>query len=426
MSRENFAPAAHEVPLFRFAARLCRKKQKTLDLSLWQRLRPRLARCAAMAAAAASAAAPFYELLGVGEAATTADVRAGFKRRAVQLHPDKGGDPALFAALREAYDTLADPDRRAAYDKDVAAGAGPDGDGLGLGRAARGNAELDMLRRFREAEEYSSKDPTELQALSQAPKPVEGFEGGGIMGQLERLREQAGDQSSSTAAAAAARPPSSALARAATQRFGVAGAYDVRLPALTTEALVFASHGRADEVCRAEPEWPLGRVLRYGEVLVKMIAAPLTESELRWIETGGGGGRLPAIAGHDGVGIVVATSKCVHHYPRDPLMHRSHAPILPLLFARAVALAWLMSTLDYEIRTRGVAARTAGARGPWAPPRQQLESALGAGRRLGTRSSPCRLPHHPLSKLAHARRKPSAADAGSRARAVAEDSFTHL
>ncbi len=70
----------------------------------------------------------------------------------------------------------------------MAAGSGEHGDGLGLGRAARGNAELDMLRRFREAEEYSSKDPTELQALQKKAPPVEGFEGSGIMGQLERLK----------------------------------------------------------------------------------------------------------------------------------------------------------------------------------------------------------------------------------------------
>lgn len=266
-------------------------------------------------------APPLYELLGVGEGASVGEVRAAFKSRAVKLHPDKGGDPALFAALREAYDTLADPERRAAYDKDVATGAGEHGDGLGLGRAARGNAELDMLRRFREAEEYSSKDPTELQALHKQPPRAEGFEGGGIKGQLERLKGKQADQSGESAGAAAAvapHPPSAALARAATQRFGVAGAYDVRLPPLTTEAIVFASHGRADEVCRAEPAWPLGRVLRYGEVLVKMIAAPLTESELRWIDTSGRDDALPAIAGHDGVGIVVATSKCAA--PRPPHM----------------------------------------------------------------------------------------------------------
>ena len=51
-----------------------------------------------------------------------------------------------------------------------------------------------------------------------------------------------------------------------------------------------------------------------------MIAAPLTESELRWFDgppTGGGKdkGQLPACAGNDGVGIVVATAKCA------PLLH---------------------------------------------------------------------------------------------------------
>ncbi len=242
----------------------------------------------------------------------------------------------------------------------MAAGVGEHGDGLGLGRAARGNAEMDMLRRFREAEEYSSKDPTELQALQKNAPAVEGFEGGGIMGQLERLKgQQAGRHDE---AAAGPRPPSSALARAATQRFGVAGAYDVRLPALTTQAIVFASHGRADEVCRAEPEWPLGRVLRYGEVLVKMIAAPLTESELRWIDPGGRGGALPAVAGHDGVGIVVATSKCVFR-PDAPASASCCAapnlglPPLPMPLARTLAPSWLMSTLDYEIRTRGAVAR---------------------------------------------------------------------
>jgi len=51
-------------------------------------------------------------------------------------------------------------------------------------------------------------------------------------------------------------------------------------------------------------------------VLVKMIAAPLTESELRWFDgpppCGGSdkGPQLPACAGNDGVGIVVATAKC--------------------------------------------------------------------------------------------------------------------
>ena len=204
-----------------------------------------------------------YELLGVDADATTPQVRAGFKRRAVQLHPDKGGDPDDFAALREAYDTLADPQRRAEYDRQAAAGE----DGLaGEGRAARGNAEMDMLRRFREAEEYASRDPTVLHG--DKPKSAEGFGGGGIAAELERLRGAAPAAEAAVGAPAAPAPPGGALARAPTPgaAFGGGPACDVRLPALSTEALVFRSHGVAAEVCEAEGAWALGRVLRYGEV----------------------------------------------------------------------------------------------------------------------------------------------------------------
>ena len=53
----------------------------------------------------------FYELLGVGAEASGAEVRGGYRKAAVRLHPDKGGDPALFSKLREAYDTLSNPVR---------------------------------------------------------------------------------------------------------------------------------------------------------------------------------------------------------------------------------------------------------------------------------------------------------------------------
>ena len=216
---------------------------------------------------------------------------------------------------------------------------------------------------------------------------VEGFEGGGIKGQLERLKGQQAersdraDLSGAAATAPGQRPASLALARAATQRFGVAGAYDVRLPALTTEAIVFGSHGRADEVCRAEPAWPLGRVLRYGEVLVKMIAAPLTETDLRWIDSSAAGAALPAIAGHDGVGIVVATSKCVL-YPPPLLVLVCHLVFCPL--ACTLSLGWVMSILDYEIRTRGAVARD----GERAAPGRRLCSSLSLRRELAAGSGP--------------------------------------
>jgi curved DNA-binding protein CbpA len=58
-----------------------------------------------MAEPAASSA---YAVLGVPRAATAADIRDAFRRRAVLLHPDKGGDPQLFAQLRDAYNKLSE------------------------------------------------------------------------------------------------------------------------------------------------------------------------------------------------------------------------------------------------------------------------------------------------------------------------------
>ena len=49
-----------------------------------------------------------YALLQVDHNAPVDAIRKNFRKLAVLLHPDKGGDPAQFAALRTAYDTLAD------------------------------------------------------------------------------------------------------------------------------------------------------------------------------------------------------------------------------------------------------------------------------------------------------------------------------
>lgn len=47
-----------------------------------------------------------YEILGVGRGATSAEVRAAWRRAARQTHPDTGGDPATFLRARQAYVNL--------------------------------------------------------------------------------------------------------------------------------------------------------------------------------------------------------------------------------------------------------------------------------------------------------------------------------
>ncbi len=60
-----------------------------------------------------------YTTLGVGSAASLADIKKAFRQQASLHHPDRNSDPqapARFRAVQEAYDVLADADKRQAYD----------------------------------------------------------------------------------------------------------------------------------------------------------------------------------------------------------------------------------------------------------------------------------------------------------------------
>jgi hypothetical protein len=70
----------------------------------------------------------FYELLNLTPSATQEEVKAAYRRVVKGVHPDTGaGTNALFGLVNQAYDTLSDPVRRAAYDRDLAAGITFDG-----------------------------------------------------------------------------------------------------------------------------------------------------------------------------------------------------------------------------------------------------------------------------------------------------------
>lgn len=60
-----------------------------------------------------------YAALGLGSAATLADIKKAFRQKASALHPDKNtasDAPERFRQVQEAYEVLSDTDHRQAYD----------------------------------------------------------------------------------------------------------------------------------------------------------------------------------------------------------------------------------------------------------------------------------------------------------------------
>jgi len=63
----------------------------------------------------------YYDVLGVGKAASDQEIKAAFRRLAKECHPDRcNGDSTSekrFKEVNEAYEALKDPQKRAAYDR---------------------------------------------------------------------------------------------------------------------------------------------------------------------------------------------------------------------------------------------------------------------------------------------------------------------
>jgi len=63
----------------------------------------------------------YYELLGISKNATAAEIKKGYRKKAIEFHPDKNpGDTTAeekFKKAAEAYEVLSDPNKKARYDQ---------------------------------------------------------------------------------------------------------------------------------------------------------------------------------------------------------------------------------------------------------------------------------------------------------------------
>ncbi|GHU13927.1 chaperone protein DnaJ [Alphaproteobacteria bacterium] len=63
----------------------------------------------------------YYETLGVSKASSDADIKKAYRTLAMKYHPDRNkgdkGAEAKFKEINEAYETLKDPQKKAAYDR---------------------------------------------------------------------------------------------------------------------------------------------------------------------------------------------------------------------------------------------------------------------------------------------------------------------
>jgi len=96
----------------------------------------------------------YYELLEVTRTASDDEIKKAYRKRALKVHPDKGGTEEQFKAVGEAYSVLSDKNQRAIYDQRGHAGLSAANSGGGGGGFHGGHVDPhDIFRAFFEAAE---------------------------------------------------------------------------------------------------------------------------------------------------------------------------------------------------------------------------------------------------------------------------------
>lgn len=69
-----------------------------------------------------------YEILQVDVSATQEDIKKAYRKKALEHHPDKGGDQENFKKINSAYEILSNPEKRQLYDNRGKSGLRDSGD----------------------------------------------------------------------------------------------------------------------------------------------------------------------------------------------------------------------------------------------------------------------------------------------------------
>ena len=65
----------------------------------------------------------YYEVLNLAKDCTSEQIKKSYYKLSMKHHPDKGGDPAIFNQINEAYEVLYDAEKRDSWDKKSKFGA---------------------------------------------------------------------------------------------------------------------------------------------------------------------------------------------------------------------------------------------------------------------------------------------------------------
>ena len=57
-----------------------------------------------------------YKILEVLPSASSSEIKNAYRRKSMEHHPDRGGDPLIFNKVKEAFDVLSDYHKRNRYD----------------------------------------------------------------------------------------------------------------------------------------------------------------------------------------------------------------------------------------------------------------------------------------------------------------------